>query len=1086
MPTPPFPTTKPLVFRLLGFVGFLCLVLSPAWGRPVLQPALYKSLHYRFIGPQGGRVSAVIGIPGNPRVYYLGAASGGVWKSTDGGVRWTPIFDREPAQSIGALALDPGRPEVVWVGTGESFYIRPTNGIGDGVYRSDDGGHTWRHLGLRKTGRIARIVVDPDDLARVYVCATGRGFGPSSHRGVYETNDDGRHWKRILFVNPLTGCSDLAIDPQNPRVLLAGLWQFDVHPWNLDSGGLGSGVYITRNGGRSWTRLAHDGLPSGPLGKVAVAIAGSDPRIDYALIEEKWGPGLYRSNDGGRHWTLVSRNHSMDERAPYYTRFAVSPRNPNRLYFVSTNFLTSRTGGQHMHYVRCGCGDNHDIWIDPRNPKRMVVTYDEGATITLNGWKSYQEVLLPDAQLYHVATDRDVPFHVFVNRQDGHAYRLPSNTRTPYGVIPPGYWTGLWGCESGFTVPEPNNNVVWSGCYDGWIMRFNIRRREGRAVSVYPLSGYGWPPGKLPNSWDFVFPIAISPQNPHVVYAGSQYVYRTDDGGASWRRISPNLTLNIKRDERSTGGISHDNLGTFDAMSLSIIAPSPVRAHMIWVGGYDGQVHLTLDGGRRWINVTPRGLQPFGDVTSISPSPVDAARAYLSVDRQLMGDNRPYIFVTNDDGRHWRRITHGIPRSVFSIVHCVKVDPLDPHVLFAGTDNGLYWSPNGGRRWYPLQNNLPHAPVSWVTVQPVANDLAVATYGRGAYILSDLTSLTALPHAVAGGRPFLFRLRPAYRFHRVDRRRSAPNAVAYGFNPPYGAVIDFYLPRLPSAPVRLVIRGPDGRVIRVFSNRPGTPKANRLPTLHTGINRFVWDLRYPPVHPLGYCPGSGRCPGRVFMPPPHAPWVHVGPHGSRPIEIFDLRRSVSGPLAVPGRDTVTLEIGRQRLSRPLLVLKDPYSAGTLDDIRSQVALALKIRHRIDETLALITEIEWMRLTLAHIDARLRALGGHPRMRAHARALGRTLLGIEGHLFDVYLTGAREDAFQHPVRILGRLCVLLRVVEHSSDYAPTSQDVAVYRDLDGELAAARNRLREVVQTEVAAFNRRLSQHGLSGLVVIRRT
>lgn len=1075
-------------FFLRTALWCLAALASPlCCAHPNLNPSLYRSLSYRFIGPQGGRIAAVVGIPGNPRVYYLGSSSGGVWKSTDGGVRWKPVFDHEPAQSIGALALDPDHPEVVWAGTGEAFYIRPTTGIGDGIYRSDNGGRTWHHLGLRKTGRIPRIVVDPDNLKRVYVCAAGSGFGPSQHRGIYETRDNGRHWKRIFFVNPLTGCSDLAINPRNPRVLLAGMWQFDIHPWNLASGGPGSGVYLSRNGGRTWTHLVHDGLPATGIGKVAVAISDSNPSIYYALLEEKWFPGLYRSTDSGRHWTLVSRNHSLDERAPYYTRFAISPTNPDRLYFVSTNFLTTRTGGQHVHYERCGCGDNHDIWIDPANPKRMVVTFDEGATITLNGWKSYQEVTLPNAQLYHVATDRDIPFHVFVNRQDGHAYRLPSNTRTPYGVIPPGYWTGLNGCESGFTLPDTrNNNIVWSGCYDGWIERYNIRRGEGRAVSVFPLSGYGWPPRKLPNSWDFVFPLALSPENPKIVYAGSQYVYRTENGGQSWQRISPNLTRNIRSDEGSTGGVSHDNLGTFDAMSLSIIAPSPLNGRMIWTGGYDGTVHLTVDGGLHWMNVTPRGLPPFGTVTSISPSNVDPNRAYLSVDRQLMGDNQPYIYVTNDRGRRWHLITRGIPVSVFSIVHCVKVDPLDPHVLFAGTDNTLYWSPNDGRHWYPLQNNLPHAPIYWVTVQPVANDLVVATYGRGAYILSDLTALTDLSQAIRSGHPVLFPLRTTYRFHTVGRRRSAPNAVAVGHNPPYGAVIDFYLPRPTTAPVRLVIRGPSGRTIRTFSTAPGTRRVDRLRKLHAGINRFVWDLRYAPVRHLSYCPGSGRCPGQLFMPPPHAPWVHVGPKGYRPIEIFDLRRTLSGPLATPGRDTVTLEVGTAHWTEPLLVKKDPYSAGNLKDIRAQVALALKIRNRMDETLSLITKIEWMRLTLSHIEARLRVLGDHPATLAMGEKLSRTLLADEGRLFDVYLTGAREDAFQHPVRILGRLAVLLRAVEHSSDYPPTDADRAVFRVLAGQLTRARARFHAILHHEVQAFNRRLIARGLSAIILVHHT
>ncbi|MHB1544502.1 MAG: WD40/YVTN/BNR-like repeat-containing protein [Gammaproteobacteria bacterium] len=1073
--------------RFLGAVT-VALALSvgsfatPAFGKATLHPALYRALHYRFIGPGSGRVSAVAGIPGNPFTYYLGAASGGIWKTTDGGIHWKPVFDHEPVQSIGALAIDPGRPEVIWAGTGETFYIRPTTSIGNGIYRSDNGGRTWRHLGLAQTGRIARIVIDPTNVRRVYVCATGSGFGPSKFRGVYRTTDNGRHWSRVLFVNPETGCSDIAIDPADPRILLAGMWQFHIYPWDLDSGGPGSGVYLSRNGGRSWTHLTGDGLPKGPLGKIAVAISASDPEIFYTLIQDG-PPGLYRSTDAGAHWVLVSHNHSMEERPPYYTRFAIAPNNPDRLYFISTNFTTSRNGGRTLHFEHCGCGDNHDFWIDPTNPKRMIITDDEGASVTLDGWKRYQMIALPNAQIYHVYTDRAVPYNVYANRQDGYSYRIPSNTRTE-SPITPAFWTSVGGCESGFAIPDTrNNNIVWSGCYEGGLSRFNIRRGEGRTVSVFPLAGYGWPPKGVANRWDFVFPIALSPENPNTVYVGSQYVYETQDGGQSWRRISPDLTLNRKRDEGSSGGVTIDNLGAFNAMSLSIIAPSPLRAGMIWTGGYDGGVHLTLNGGHTWQNVTPRGLPPLGTVTSITPSHADPNRAYLSVSRNLLGDPRPYIYVTEDDGRAWHLITHGIPTSVFSYVHCVTEDPRDPNLLFAGTENALYWSPNRGHDWYPLQNNLPHAPVYWVTVQPVAHDLVVATYGRGIYILSDLNSLAALSHAVRAGHATLFPLRTAYRFHHVAGPRFAPDYAANGHNPPYGAVIDFYLPHPSQSPVRLIIRKAGGKIIRVFSSLPGTPRANRLPSLHRGINRFVWDLRYAPVHGVSECAGSGSCTGKLRLPPPQAHWVTPGPKGYRHIVSWDLDLTLRGPLAVPGRDAVTLEIGHRHWTRPLLVLKDPDSSGTLADIRAQVAFALKIRSKINATVHLIDEIEWMRKTTAGIETRLVADRDHPKTLSRARHLGEVLLGVEGQLVDVYLTGAREDAFRHPMQIYGRLSALLKDVEDSADYPPTDSDRAVFRILVRDLRSVEARFSTVQTRDVTPFNRKLESRGLLGVVPV---
>ncbi len=1050
----------------LFLVPFFALLFAPPLRAtvPTLAPRVYRALRFRFIGPDGNRVSAVLGVPGNPLVMYLGAASGGIWRTRDGGIHWRDVFAHEPVQSIGALALDPGNPDVVWAGTGESFYIRPSTAIGDGVWKSDDGGRRWIHVGLARSGRIPRIVVDPRNPRRVYVCALGSGFAPSPDQGVFLTTNGGRTWRRVLRGKGATGCSDLAIDPRHPRILLAGTWQWRVRPWGLLSGGPGSGLYRSRNGGRTWTRLRRHGLPPGPWGKVAVAIAPSAPRVFYALIQARDG-GLYRSDDGGRRWRLVSRNHTMDERPPYFTRFAVSPRNPNRLYFVSVNLTTSRNGGKTLRlFPSCGCGDTHDIWIDPRNPRRILVGDDLGAVVTLDGGRLWHRIVLPIAQLYHVATDETVPYHVYTNRQDGYTYRLPSDTRGGR-VIGPGSWKPVGGCESGFSVPNPSGTVVWSGCYDGGLTRFVVANGQGRDVRVRPIAHYGWPPRAERERWNFVFPIARSPFSPHVVYVGSQYVWRTDDGGASWTRLSPDLTRHDRAREGNSGGVTHDNLGTFNADSLSIIAPSPARRGTIWVGSYDGLVHLTTDGGKRWRNVTPHGVPPWGAVTALAPSPRDPARAYLAVDRQLMGDSRPYILVTDDGGKRWRRITRGIPASVFSYVESLAVDPEARGVLFAGTGNALYWSPDRGRRWLPLQANLPHAPVTGLVLQPVFDDLVVGTYGRGAWILDDVGPLTRLDRGVRAQAFHFFRPHAVWRFRRVAVPIAVPDYPANGRNPPYGAVLDYYLRAQSHDAVVFTVRTAHGRLVRRLSSAPGTPRFDRLPTPHSGLNRFVWDLRYAPVKRA-----------RLRTAPPQAPWLwsvlgrcrivddaclppdqtirRARPTHVRPIVTWDLDLTQRGPLAPPGVYTVSLRLGQRVVRHRLLVYKDPHSLGTLADIRAQVRLALAIRAALDRDVRAINRLEWLRWTLHRLEARAsRHRPPSPFFRA-ARNYGRRARAVEARLFDIDLTGAREDAFRHPMRLYGQLCALLNEVENeSADEAPTSQDTAAFRTLERRLSAA---------------------------------
>src|SRR3989454_1095825 len=553
-----------------------------------VDTTLWTRLHYRFVGPEGNRAVAIVGEPGNPLVAYVGAASGGIWKTEDGGVHWRAVFDSEPAQAIGALAVAPSAHNVLWAGTGETFFIRSMTALGNGVYRSTDAGRSWQHMGLDSTGRIARIVIDPANPDVVLVSALGRGLPDAKHN----------------------------------------------------------------------------------VGKVAVAVAPSNPNTVYALVEDR-DPTLYRSDDRGNFWRVVSRNHDMAERAPYYVRFAVAPDDEERLYFVSVRFTMSRDGGQTL--TRPGFaagGDNHDIWIDPSNPDRMMIAHDGGASITMTGGRSWTRVVLPIAQMYHVSTDTRVPYNLYGNRQDGSSYRMPS--RSLSGGISEGQWRHVGGCESGFGIPDTvDNSTVWSGCYDGGLEVYDVRTDHPRNVRIWPEAGYGSGPAGLEYRWNWTFPIAISPHDHTRVYVGSQFVHVTTDGGASWKVISPDLTRNDTTHQQSSGGVSTDNLMTFDGATLLAIAESPLEPGVIWTGSNDGLVQMTRDGGAHWTDVTPNiaRLPAWSKIVNIAPSHFDKGTAYVAVDAHELDDLAPYIYKTTDYGKTWRKISDTFPRSAFSFVH---------------------------------------------------------------------------------------------------------------------------------------------------------------------------------------------------------------------------------------------------------------------------------------------------------------------------------------------------------------------------------------------------------------------------------
>jgi photosystem II stability/assembly factor-like uncharacterized protein len=1040
-----------------GALTCLALVAAPAVAQQ-LDPAWLGALSYRSLGPQGNRADAIVGEPGNPLVAFIGAASGGIFKTVDGGVHWKPVFDKQDVMSIGALAIAPSAHNVIWAGTGEAFYIRNSTSIGDGIYKSTDGGLTWTHMGLAGTGRIARIVVDPRNPDVVFAAAVGSGFAPSPDRGVFRTTDGGRNWQRVLFVNDNTGAADVTMDPHDPQTLLAGMWQLTIHTWTLDSGGPGSGVYLSHDGGTTWARIDGHGLPTHPVGKIAVGIAPSDGQRMYALIQDAH-PGFYRSDDGGATWQLVNQEDQIDERAPYYTRFAIDPDDENRIYFVSVFISMSPDGGRTVQTFGGG-GDNHDYWIDPTNPDRMMIAHDGGASITLTRGKSWQAINLPIAQIYHVYADDAVPYFVYGNQQDNGSWRISSNPWA--GGIGAKAEIKVGGCESGFTVPDTtNNDVAWSGCYDGGLDRFDLRTMQTRDVKVWPEATYGWTPADAKYRWNWTFPIAISPIDHETVYVGSQFVHETTDGGASWKVISPDLTRDDKSHEQDSGGPGHDNLYTFDGATLWSIAASPKDKGLVWAGSNDGLLHVTRDGGAHWVDVTPHipGLPHWATISNIEPSHFAAGTAYIAADDHLQGNNAPLIYETTDDGATWKAIGGGIPTSVFSYVACVKEDPERPGLLFAATQNSVYVTIDDGAHWTRLQGNLPHAPASWLAIQPRFGDLLVSTYGRGIWVMDDIRPLRELTADVLASPAHLFTLRPAYRW-RSEGGYGANGIGAEYLEPPrYGADINYFL-KTGGEPVSIAIIDAAGRTIR-------TIKGTSTP----GINRVYWDLRYEPARqPL------------LLTPPPGAPWVTTTVKG-RGIRTWDLDFSFNPPLAAPGTYTVKLTVGGRTLEQKLDVLKDPRSAGTQADITSQVAFSLHIRDAMNRLAGLIGRTEWIRRQIGETEAMLTASPDQAPLVEAAKALEDKALKVESTMFDVNLTGAREDQFRHPIRLWGRLGALNReITEDSADFAPNAQQQEVMKLFATRLQQIETDFDHLVDTDVAAFNRLMQEHKLGGISV----
>ena len=850
-----------------------------------------QGIQYRAIGPfRGGRSLTASGIAGDPTTYYFGATGGGIWKSTDGATTWKPVFDHEKSSSIGSLAVAPSDPNVIYAGTGEGC-IRGNAATGDGVYKSVDAGKTWKNVGLRDSRAIGKLIVDPRDPDTVFVAALGHPYGPNQERGIFRTIDGGKTWAKVLFVDENTGGIDVAFDPHNSHILFAAMWQVRRQPWTLSSGGPGSGLYRSGDAGATWKKLDGEGLPEGPYGKIGVAVAANSERV-WALIEARNG-GLYRSDDGGDKWELVNPDHRLTQRAWYYMHVVADPKDPNTVYVLNVDFHRSIDGGRTFNKIKVPHGDNHGLWIDPQNTRRMIQTDDGGATVTVDGGAHWtRQDNQPTAQFYHVVADNRFPYYLYGSQQDNSSVAIATRG-SQGGAIEREDWYPVGGGEAGYIAPYlPDPDIVFAGDYQGLLTMFDKRTGQAKVIGASAVLSDGKGAAGLEHRFQWTAPLLISPHDPNVLYHGGERLFRTTDRGLHWEAISGDLTRNDKSKQQPSGGpITIDDTGTEYYDTIFAVAESPLANGLIWAGADDGLVHVTRDGGKNWADVTPKEMPEWSKISQIDASPHDPATAWVAVDRHANDDVRPYIYATTDYGKTWKLLVQGIPEGSF--VRAVREDPKRKGLLFAGTETGVFVSYNAGANWESLQLNLPTTPVHDLLVHD--NDLVLATHGRSFWILDDISPLRQSSDASRKAAVWLYDPAPAWRVHAAPAPKEAPTS---GQNPPPGAVIYFDVKEKPkSASLEILVdrAGATGGATRSGRREAQEPARNqaRHEPLRLGFALPSRAAREGllPVRVRGRLQGSHRAAREI---PGETHGGRQGAHRAAGIEARSARESLAG------------------------------------------------------------------------------------------------------------------------------------------------------------------------------------------------
>ena len=1037
-----------------------------------------KPLQWRSIGPyRGGRADAVAGVASQPAVFYFGATGGGVWKTSDGGINWEPISDGSVfgTGSVGAIGLSDSDPNTIYVGMGEAA-IRGNVSHGDGVYKSTDAGKTWKHVGLADTRQISRIRVHPKNPDLVYVAAQGHVWAPNEQRGIFRSKDGGKNWEKVLYRSDKAGASDLVLDPTNPNILYAGFWEVYRKPWTLESGGPGSGVFKSTDGGDTWTEITRNqGLPRGMVGIVGVAVSPANPDRLWAIVEAEDG-GVFRSDNGGRTWAKVNEERRLRQRAWYYTRIYADPKNADTVYVLNTGFYKSNDGGKTYTPISVPHGDNHDLWIAPDDPNRMINSNDGGANVSYNGGRSWTEQDQPTAQFYRVTLDNDFPYHIYGAQQDNSTVRIAS--RTTEGAITERDWFDVGGGESGWIAPAPKDSeIVYAGSYGGLITRYDHHTGQLRDINPYPNNPMGAGADVLKYRFQWNFPLLFSPHDPNTLYTAANVLFKSTDEGQSWEVISPDLTRNDKSKQASSGGpITKDNTSIEYYDTIFTVMESPLQAGTIWTGSDDGLVNLTRDGGKHWSNVTPpKTIMPeWIQINSLEASPSDPGTAYVAATMYKWDDYKPYLYKTSDYGKTWKKITNGIPDSAFTRV--IREDPNKRGLLYAGTETGIYISFDDGEHWQSMQFNLPVVPITDLAIHKREKELVAATQGRSFWVLDDLPAIHQMMDAGglnAVSETHLFAPKDSYRMPGGGGF-PLPATATVGKNPPGGVVVYYSLKTKPATDVQLEFLDSGGKSLRKYTARapkPAGAAAGQRPaeqmgappadegegfggggaarvTTDVGLNRFIWDTRYA---------DAVRFPGMIL-------WAG----------------ETRGPKIPPGTYQVKLTADGKTLTQNFEVKADPRLATLPADYAKQLEFGLKIRDKLTETHNAILQIRDVRKQVEDLLKRVKDQPNFKVINDAGTALTRNMTTIEEALYQTK-NQSSQDPLNFPIRLNNKLAALGGVVA-SAEAGPNAQSYVVYDEVVGQIDAQLQKLAQIMKTDVPAFNQLVREQNIPAVVV----
>ncbi|MEO8026977.1 MAG: glycosyl hydrolase [Bryobacteraceae bacterium] len=1013
-------------------------------GAQTYDASYFKALKWRSIGPaRGGRSIASAGSGARPNEYYFGAVGGGLWKTTDGGVTWKPVTDGQIASSsVGAVAVAPSNPDIVYIGMGE-VELRGNIMQGDGVYKSTDAGKTWKHAGLGDSQTISRIRVHPTNPDIVYAASFGHPYGPNEERGVFRSKDGGKSWTRVLFRSDRVGAVDLCMDPNNPNVLFASLWDAYRTPWSLSSGGPGSGLFKSTDGGDTWKEITRNpGLPQGVIGKIGVAVSGGDSKRVYAIVEAEDG-GVYQSEDAGATWTRVSEDRRVRQRAFYYSRIYADPKEKDTIYILNTSFFKSVDGGKKYKVIRTPHGDNHDLWIASNDTHRMINSNDGGGNVSINGGETWTGQQYATAQLYHVATTKDVPYHVCGAQQDNSTICVSSEAPRGGGGggRTPSLMYAVGGGESGYIAPDPKDpNYFYAGSQGALLTKYDRRSSWTRDIQVYPLFFSGQAASTLKERWQWTFPIVFSPMNGNVLYTTSQHLWKTTNDGQSWQSISPDLTRADPKTLGDSGGpITKDQNGPEIYATIFAVAPSFFDANTIWTGSDDGLAHITRDGGKSWTKITPQGLPDFARISLIDASHHKPGAAYLAAKLYQLDDRRPYLYKTSDYGKTWTKIVDGIPANAFT--HAIREDPQKAGLLYAGTEHGIYVSFDDGAHWQSLNLDLSDTQVSDIVVEE--NDLVIATHGRSFYVLDGIGALRQMGPQVVGSAVHLF----------------TPGAAIRSVS---AANLDYYLAKA-SDKVTIDILDAKGGLVRSFvgtpeddKKKPGAaagdedddprPRGPKPPARVAGLNRFTWDMRYP---------GAKTFEGMV---------------------VWSANPSV-GPEAVPGKYQVRLTANGETRTAPLEVLIDPRLKDvTQKDLEEQFKLASQVRDKFSEANEMVILIREIKKQIKDRNDKAK----DPSIAAAGEKLETRLSRVEEEVYQVR-NRSNQDPLNFPIKLNNLLGALARSIM-TGDARPTDQAYVVFKELSERLAAEQAKLKQVLETDLKGMNDTLASKGQAAIAV----